>query len=135
RQLSDDELKDACPKHDTVQNKTNLAAKAINPSGHTPSTYGTAVHLQLRDRIRALKDPKLRTEVSLLKTLQETGKPPRPERQETEYGTKGSIRVDVLETTDSDSVCVYDIKTGERIITRSHCGNCTHRLLALPKRA
>ena len=31
---------------------------------------------------------------------------------EVNYGTKGSIRIDVLERTGPSRVCVYDIKTG-----------------------
>jgi hypothetical protein len=57
-----------------------------------------------------LNDPNLQAEISFLKTLQETGG--RPDRQEIPYGTKGSLRVDILENTNTDAVCVYDIKTG-----------------------
>jgi len=47
-------------------------------------------------------DPNFRAEVSHVKGLEEAQ----------DYGTKGSIRVDVLERRDRATVCVYDIKTG-----------------------
>jgi hypothetical protein len=59
---------------------------------------------------RIPKDPNFRAEVSLRKTLEETG---RPNRQETDYGELGSIRVDILENTKYNTACVYDIKTGK----------------------
>jgi hypothetical protein len=62
----------------------------------------------------------LSAEVSLLKTLAETGELPQEpenepgERQETRWGKKGSLRIDVLENTENGMVCVYDIKTGKK---------------------
>jgi uncharacterized protein (DUF427 family) len=64
----------------------------------------------LHQRIGELNDrgeKDLHSEVSYLKTVAETGNEP-----PVKYGTKGSIRVDVLEKTDKGAVCVYDIKTG-----------------------
>jgi hypothetical protein len=113
RQLTEDELGKACPDHDKVQEQTNAAAGAVNRADYSSAaTYGTAVHVKLRDNIKRSGNRKLSAEVSLLKTVQETGEHPQPEKQEAKYGTKGSIRVDVLEKTDHNTVCVYDIKTG-----------------------
>jgi len=113
RQLSAEELEKACPLHDKVQEKTNEAAGAVNRTNYSSAAaYGTAVHMALQEKIKELGLANLRPEVSLLKTLQETGELPRGEAQETRYGTKGSIRVDVLENTKHNMVCVYDIKTG-----------------------
>ncbi len=113
RQLSADELEKACPLHDKVQEKTNEAANSVNRASYpTAATYGTAVHMALQEKIKKFGNPNLRPEVSLLKTLQETGDLPPEEAQETTYGTKGSIRLDVLENTKHNMVCVYDIKTG-----------------------
>ena len=48
-------------------------------------------------------DPNFRAEYSLIKS------------QEAEYyGEKGSVRVDVLENVGNGTVCVYDIKTGDK---------------------
>jgi hypothetical protein len=113
--LTGDKLKEACPKYDDVQGETDKAARATNRAEYrNAAEYGTAVHTELRDLIREYNNPNLRPEVSLLKTLQETGERPwRPDDQEDRFGKKGSIRVDVLENTDTGTVCVYDIKTGK----------------------
>jgi hypothetical protein len=63
-----------------------------------------------------LKDPDLVTEKSLLKTLHETGHTP---EDRVRYGQRGSIRIDVLENAGAGTVCVYDIKTGARGLSRS----------------
>jgi hypothetical protein len=69
--------------------------------------FGTAVHTHLKRQIDALDDPNLRAEVSRLKSkIPEVG-----------YGTKGSIRIDVLENAGGGTVCVYDIKTGASGLT------------------
>lgn len=113
--LTRDEVDDACPRHIDAQNITNEAAASTNRSDYrTPQEYGTAVHLKVRNAIngpnpKRPKDPNFRAEISLLKTLEETGK---PEDQEASYGRPGSVRVDVLENTEDNTVCVYDIKTG-----------------------
>jgi hypothetical protein len=110
--LTGDRLKEACPAYDDVQGETNQAARATNRAEYrNAAEYGTAVHMELRDRIREYNEPTLRPEVSLLKTLHETGELPKEDG--TKYGRKGSIRVDVLENTDTGTVCVYDIKTGK----------------------
>jgi hypothetical protein len=110
--LTDAQLLDACPAYPEVQGLTNLAASTIDLSDNkTPATYGTAVHTKLCDTIRATPKSGLRSEVSLLKILHETGES--PQEQETSYGRLGSIRIDVLESTSSSTVCVYDINTGK----------------------
>jgi hypothetical protein len=63
---------------------------------------GTAIHTHLRHQIQNLRNPNFRTEVSLLKGLEDDAR----------YGAKGSIRIDVLENVGNGTVCVYDIKTG-----------------------
>ena len=110
--LRDKELKDSCPKYADVQSETDNAASSTNRANYpSPATYGTSVHWRLHDQIKDLNkkgEEKLHSEVSYLKTLAETGEKP----DKVNYGTKGSIRVDVLENTDNGTVCVYDIKTG-----------------------
>lgn len=110
-QLTDEELGQACPKVNEVQSMTDASAASLDKANYnSPANYGTAVHTKLRDAVRNLNDPDLRAEVSLLKTLQETGSVPAV--QETVYGRRNSIRVDVLENAGGGTVCVYDIKTG-----------------------
>lgn len=60
------------------------------------------MHFNLKEQIARLRDPDFRAEVSYLKN------------QEENYGGKDSIRIDVLEKVGDGTVCVYDIKTGQR---------------------
>jgi hypothetical protein len=111
--LTGPELKESCPQYETVQQETDTAAAAISRTDYPrASEYGTAVHWKLHDQINDLNNKDLHSEISYIKTLAETGEPP-PDLKEIRYGQKGSIRVDVLENTDTGAVCVYDIKTGK----------------------
>jgi hypothetical protein len=112
--VTQDQLKATCPEAKTVQEKTNEAANSTNRSDYpSPSQYGTAVHKRLEGKIKGLGNKNLSPEVSLLKTLQETGE--KPNNQIADYGQKGSVRIDVLENNpETQMVCVYDIKTGKR---------------------
>jgi hypothetical protein len=91
---------------------TDRAAASFNRADYTASGYGTVVHTKLRDDIRELRNPNLLAEASFLKTLQETGN----KLEIIRYGRKDSVRVDVLENAGNYTVCVYDIKTGARIL-------------------
>jgi hypothetical protein len=61
------------------------------------------VHTLLKHDIERLLDKDFKAEVSLLKS-----------GGNTYYGERGNIRVDVLENVRNGTVCVYDIKTGDR---------------------
>ena len=93
---------ESCPRLGEVQERTNAAAEAVRNSGETltPQQFGTAVHKNLEIQIKSLEDPNFVAERSLIKSQKEN------------YGTPGSVRIDVLENTQQGSVCVYDIKTG-----------------------
>jgi hypothetical protein len=93
---------------------------------YPPSRFGTAVHWEAKDEIEST--PKLKkdlfAEISFIKTLVETGKLPLlrdpngiPLYPSVKYGTRGSIRIDVLENADAETVCVYDIKTGRNTLS------------------
>ncbi len=115
--LTEDDLGRACPRIGEVQSLTDGAASSLRRDDYSsPANYGTAVHTRLRDEIRTLDDPDLVTEKSLLKTLQETG---RTVEDDVRYGQRNSIRIDVLENAGAGTVCVYDIKTGKRGLSRS----------------
>ena len=112
--LTDKQLKKSCDKLPDVQAQTDLAAKkTVRANYSSAAAYGTAVHLELEQKIKELDDPKLSTEVSYLKTLGETGEPPQNPHRPVRRGQKGSVRIDVFEDTDTETVCVYDIKTGK----------------------
>jgi len=98
----------AYPRHGEVQNFTDEAADTVSREGNYigAADYGTKVHTRIRDEIKKKFDPNLRAEVSLLKVKEET------------YGKKGTVRVDVLEKTEGSTVCVYDIKTGRRGLSK-----------------
>jgi hypothetical protein len=115
--LSRDEVNRICKRLELVQMLTDGAALAERPFRDTmsPTQYGTRIHAMLKNEIDDVKDPNLKAEVSYLKLMEDmkdskefVGSMP----AEVSYGTKGSIRIDVLERTDPSRVCVYDIKTG-----------------------
>jgi hypothetical protein len=111
--LTREEVDQVCPAQQLVQDLTDKAAVSFNRADYGASGYGTAVHMKVRDDIEAFHNPRLLAEVSYLKTLVETGSEP---SESVYYGKRGSIRVDVLEKASNYTVCVYDIKTGSRIL-------------------
>ena len=119
KSLTRAQVDEACPRLNEVQARTDLAAERVGGMGRAlpPSQYGTAVHYGLSQQIKDLKDPNFRAEVSILKTDAET------------YGTKDSIRVDVLERVGDGTVCVYDIKTGRSVLTPGRMAEISGRVL------
>ena len=85
-----------------VQTRVDLAAQTVRQksSGMTPQAYGTAVHYNVSQQLKSLNDRNFRAEVSFVKSGEEN------------YGTVGSIRVDVYEKVSDAVLCIYDIKTG-----------------------
>lgn len=106
RSLNRDEVQAYCPRLVDVQTRTDRIAEEV--STYMPNVsqqrYGTEVHKRLADEINGLDDRTYVAEQSILKS----------EMAQRLYGAKGSIRIDVLEEVNRDTVCVYDIKTGER---------------------
>jgi hypothetical protein len=123
--VNKEELDESCKKRKDVQALTDKAAAAarVDRTDWSPSGFGTEVHLRVAREVNGKdddgnfrsaanpKDPNFRAEVSVLKTRAATSNPP------VRYGQKGTVRVDVLENRpDNDTVCVYDIKTGEKTL-------------------
>lgn len=107
RLLTREEVNDYCPRLNEVQARTDFAASSLQREDYSsPAQYGTAVHAHLKHQIDALEDNNFRAEVSLLKT-----------REALYYSQKDSIRVDVFERVNGDTVCVYGIKTGTAGLT------------------
>ena len=102
--LTKDDVDSVCRRLQQMQSITDMAARKWKPSRSllTAAQYGTLVHSDIKLQVDALRDPTFRAEVSHLKGVEE----------EQPYGTKDSVRVDVLERRDEATVCVYDIKTG-----------------------
>jgi hypothetical protein len=92
----------ACPRYGEVQDRTDAAMAKVDreQNYYTATQRGTAIHEALKEDIRSLKDDNFKSEISVLKSE--------------EAGGKGSVRVDVLERVGNGTVCVYDIKTGEK---------------------
>ena len=103
-----DQVDEACPRNGEVQQRTNDAVQAVTQSANYngPVDYGTKVHKNLADQIKGLNNPDFQAEVSAIKS------------REASYGKAGSIRVDVFERVPAtETVCVYDIKTGRAGLT------------------
>jgi hypothetical protein len=104
RLLTKEEVDKVCRRLQQVQSLTDDAANqnSVLRSLLTPTQYGTLVHFAIKRQIDEMHDPDFRAEVSHLKGVEDAQG----------YGTKGTVRVDVLERRDRETVCVYDIKTG-----------------------
>lgn len=99
---------------DAVESAAKSAATAVGP-GRGP-VYGTAVHTELRNQIRSLKDPNLFTEQSYL-----NGK-------RVDYGTKGSVRLDAGDGHPDNPTAGYDLKTGAATLTDKRIGEIRQHL-------
>lgn len=118
------EVSKICKLFPEVQKLTDLAAFVVSSSGGrtmSASVYGTTVHHTLEQLIKSDKSLSLRSEVSVQKTIEETGSNPLKPSPDglvtTPYAKLGSRRIDVLER-QGDTVCVYDIKTGRGLSHR-----------------
>jgi hypothetical protein len=99
-----DQVDAACPRHGEVQDRTDAAAIQAQRAGNywTAQQYGNEVHKLLEHDVNRLLDKDFRAEVAVSKS------------ELTETGRIKFIRVDVLENVGNGTVCVYDIKTGDR---------------------
>src|SRR5262249_4313871 len=123
--LTEDDVKNACREYGKAQEWTNVAAGRVRRSDYeTASAYGTAVHLELKREIERqrlapsrkdslVKKPgtSMLSEISLLKTLDETGELPA-------YGEKGSVRLDLLDP-DRDLIFKKNEETGREKIANA----------------
>ena len=91
---------------DAVDILSGLASKAQVTVGEgSGAVYGTAVHSEFAAEINALGDSNLSTEVSYL------------DGRIVPYGTRGSVRLDVVEGDPLEPSAVYDLKTGSATLT------------------
>ncbi len=92
----------------TAEQLTAAAGRAIQKVGPgSGPAYGTAVHSALRQEILRLNNPNLRSEISYLNG------------EFALYGTRGSVRVDVVEGPVNAPTTVFDLKTGSATLTPS----------------
>src|SRR5262245_41237651 len=96
-----------CPEIEKVTEQTDPAAEKVSKEQPflPAAQYGTAVHYQLKKQIDLLDKTKhpLFAEQSFLKS-----------EDAAKSSGKRSIRVDVYEKAENQTICVYDIKTGDR---------------------
>ncbi len=97
-----------------VSAAARAAAEAVGP-GRGP-VYGTRVYAEFKTRVKGLDRPDLHTEESYL-----NGKC-------VEYGTAGSVRVDVAHGLKDKPYAVDDLKTGSARLTESRVRNLRQRL-------
>jgi hypothetical protein len=114
--LTQQQVKGACERLEEVQGLTDKAVAAVKAAGQpmSASQYGTEIHTRVAKAI-GTADPNFIAELSLVKMAEEGASEEElkmARKYGIKYGTPGSIRVDALERKDEDTVCVYDIKTG-----------------------
>lgn len=117
--LSRAETEKVCTKLALVQRLSDEAmqeAKLMGPYS-SATVFGTVVHTRLRRKILLLEDPNLKTEVSLLKRVEESPL------------DLSAVRVDVLENRGIGPICVYDLKTGRRGLSNARTIEFATRLL------
>ena len=89
-------------------------------SGVDPVDYGTYVHSAFSDEVLGLNNPNLFSEQSYLNGLP------------VDYGTPGSIRIDVGEGTIENPTAAYDLKTGSATLTPARIQQIQSHLPQLP---
>jgi hypothetical protein len=112
--LSDEEVERACLRWPDVK---SFADRAANAAGSvdlfsSAAVYGTNVHTRFKVYVEDAHDPFFRAERSFWKESDESrilGL--------SEYGRRGTIRVDAYEYRDDGTLCVYDLKTGRASIS------------------
>jgi hypothetical protein len=117
-ELTRDEVKKYCPRYLLVQDLLNQATLEADATGAFPSKRdrGTNIHYRVAQKVRAVDDPNLKAEMSLLKSgvaqAEAVNDPWVPHGRDT-------IRIDVYDRASDKLVCVYDPKTGDKDITFS----------------
>ena len=103
RTLSRSETQAYCPSLGMVQDLTDKVDREVRLEhpDYSPQNHGTEVHLRLKRSVEDNPQWGLKAEQSFLK-----------ERDEVPYGAKGSIRLDLLQKLEPQTVCIYDYKTG-----------------------
>ena len=101
----------------TTEQLTEAAGRAVGTVGPgRGSVYGTLVHSAFSDEVIGLGNANLSSEISYLNGAI------------VPYGTRGSIRLDVVEGSLSAPTSVYDLKTGSATLTRSRIQQIQSRL-------
>jgi hypothetical protein len=128
-----EQVKAVCKGFDKVQRLVDEAEAKTAPTGpgFNEAQRGTAIHVYVAHKINGPvkrgelpQDVTFRAETSVVKTfeamLQQTL---RDKLVTDDYGKPGTIRYDVLEFVNHNTVCVYDIKTADALLSRRRMGH------------
>jgi len=74
----------------------------------SPQEFGTEVHKRVENKIKALGNPKFGAEITYEKD------PPSDRNKAERRGAKRSIRMDALYRRNKETLCVADVKTGDK---------------------
>lgn len=98
-------LDQACPRYSEVQEMLDTTTAHVRSSGlySSPQALGNEVHFLMSEQVKSLRDPNFIAEISYKKISY----------LPTRYGERNSIRLDILEKPPTDTVCIYDHKTGD----------------------
>ncbi len=112
RTLTREETLSACPRLAEVQSRVDRIdfETRLNYPDLSAQQHGTTVHKTLEGEIKAQFNPNFVAEVSILKSANDGF---------ATYGRTDTVRIDVLENADTQTVCVYDIKTGKAGLSAS----------------
>jgi len=107
--ISQSALDAACRRNGQVEAITNQIARQVRASGlyRTAQSYANRVHFEIDRHVKSLNDPNFKSEISF------DGGP-----VAAQYGAPGSVRLDLLERSVPQTVCIYDYKTGNAKLTR-----------------
>ena len=139
RDLDADQVKAVCKKFDKVQNLVDAADAATPPTrfGFNEAQRGTEIHWSIAEKINGHSNPKLppknpafRAETSVTKTFEALEQDILRNKLVTEdYGKRGTRRFDALEFVNHNTVCVYDIKTADAVLSYRDMGHFAELLL------
>jgi hypothetical protein len=128
-QVTKERLGKVCPGYKYVQKYTDQAARdaRLERNDWSPRQFGTEVHTRVAQEVNGRdrrpddpQDPDFRAEFSLRKALAEDSKAklpkPNPDGTYPRYAELGTIRIDVFEYLRNGRLCIYDIKTGNRVL-------------------
>jgi hypothetical protein len=109
-----------CPSLYELEELVDKVLKDTPRDGQNNAEYGSRVHKALADAIeRSDKLRGLKAEVSFV-----------DDQGNVTYGTKGSIRVDILEDLGGGTVCIYDLKTGRAMLNPRRMFELAHAAFA-----
>jgi hypothetical protein len=96
-----------CPNLKKIEDLMDEVLKSTPPKpGETNSQYGTRIHKKLERELEENSDfDGMRAEVSFA-----------VDEPNAQYGTGGSIRVDVIEDFGNGTACIYDYKLGKAVL-------------------